>query len=190
MKKHIHLISLLLFMISVSINAQKQTFHLGLGWNLGNQMDAYVNGVANETCWGNGKATQQTFDSLKSMGLSTVRIPVTWLGHIGSAPDYKIEDAWLDRVVQLVGYAETAGLNAVINIHHDGGSSQHWLDVKEAAKDETVNQKIKDQLHAMWTQIALRFKKKGNFLMFESMNEIHDGKWGYGDNLADGGREH
>jgi endoglucanase len=190
MKKHIHLISLLLFMISVSINAQKQTFHLGLGWNLGNQMDAYVNGVANETCWGNGKATQQTFDCLKSMGFSTVRIPVTWLGHIGSAPDYKIEDAWLDRVVQLVGYAETAGLNAVINIHHDGGSSQHWLDVKEAAKDEAVNQKIKDQLHAMWTQIALRFKKKGNFLMFESMNEIHDGKWGYGDNLADGGRQH
>ena len=124
MKKHVHIISLLLFMASVSINAQKQTLHLGLGWNLGNQMDAYVNGVANETSWGNGKATQQTFDSLKAMGFSTVRIPVTWLGHIGSAPDYKIEESWLNRVAQLVDYAETAGLNVVINIHHDGGSSQ------------------------------------------------------------------
>ena len=121
-------ISLLLLMMSVSMNAQKQLFSLGLGWNLGNQMDAYVNGVANETSWGNGRATQQTFDSLKAMGFSTVRIPVTWLGHVGSAPDYKIEEAWLDRVAQLVGYAEAAGLNAVINIHHDGANSQHWLD--------------------------------------------------------------
>lgn len=47
-------ISLQLLMMSVSMNAQKQLFSLGLGWNLGKQMDAYVNGVANETSWGNG----------------------------------------------------------------------------------------------------------------------------------------
>ncbi len=163
---------------------------LGIGWNLGNQMDAYSNGVANETCWGNGKATQQTFDRLKEMGFSTVRIPVTWLGHIGEAPDYKIEDNWLDRVEELVGYAEKAGLYAVVNIHHDGANSRYWLDVKGAAKDEAVNRRVKQQLHALWTQIAKRFKNKGEFLVFESMNEIHDGKWGYGENLTDGGRQY
>jgi endoglucanase len=121
-------------------------FHLGLGWNLGNQMDAFRNGVAEETCWGNGVATQQTFDSLKALGFTSVRIPVTWLGHVGPAPEYKIDTTWLDRVAELVGYAEKAGLKAIVNIHHDGADSKHWLDVKKAAKSDEVNRRVKEQL--------------------------------------------
>ena len=52
---------------------------LGYGWNLGNQMDAVINGVSGETFWGNEKCTQATFDNLKAKGFSTVRIPVTWM---------------------------------------------------------------------------------------------------------------
>ena len=44
-------------------DATARTAELGLGWNMGNHMDAYYNGVANETCWGNPKATQATFAS-------------------------------------------------------------------------------------------------------------------------------
>lgn len=163
---------------------------LGLGWNLGNQMDAWDNGVANETCWGNGAATQATFDKLAAAGFASVRIPVTWMGHIGAAPDYTIDAAWLDRVAELVGYAENAGLKAIINIHHDGADSAYWLDIKNAAKDATLNTAIKEQLKAMWTQIAERFKDKGNFLVFESLNEIHDGGWGWGENRNDGGKQY
>lgn len=163
-------------------------FCLGLGWNLGNQMDAYVNGVSNETSWGNGRATERTFERLSEMGFSCVRIPVTWLGHIGPAPEYKIEEDWLGRVEELVCYAEKAGLKVVINMHHDGADSRFWLDVKGAAKDEMVNERVKEQIAAMWTQIAERFRNKGDFLVYESMNEIHDGKWGWGDNRTDGGR--
>lgn len=183
-------VSLLLFVHNVTAQTKGETFHLGLGWNIGNQLDAYVNGVANETCWGNGKATQQTFDRLKQMGFESVRIPVTWLGHIGSAPEYKIDEVWLGRVAELVEYAERAGLKAIINIHHDGMSSNHWLDVKGASRDESVNTRVKAQLRSMWTQIAEKFKRKGEFLVFESMNEIQDGKWGWGDNLTDGGRQY
>ena len=43
---------------------------LGLGWNLGNQMDAHDKGVANETCWGNQPATQQTFNKLAEAGIT------------------------------------------------------------------------------------------------------------------------
>lgn len=183
-------VSLLLFVHNVTAQTKGETFHLGLGWNIGNQLDAYVNGVANETCWGNGKATQQTFDRLKQMGFESVRIPVTWLGHIGSAPEYRIDEVWLGRVAELVEYAERAGLKAVINIHHDGANSNHWLDVKGASRDESVNTRVKAQLRSMWTQIAEKFKRKGEFLVFESMNEIQDGKWGWGDNLTDGGRQY
>lgn len=163
---------------------------LGLGWNLGNQLDAFRNGIADETCWGNKPATQTTFYKLAELGFTSVRIPVTWLGHIGDAPDYVIDKWWLDRVAEYVDYAERAGLNVIINIHHDGADSSHWLDIKGASADEAVNARVKKQLAAVWKQIAERFKDKGSFLIFESMNEIHDGGWGWGANRTDGGKQY
>ena len=163
---------------------------LGLGWNLGNQLDAHSNGVSGETLGGNNKATQATFDSLKMMGIKTVRIPITWLGKVGEAPSYTIDKDWIDRVAEVVGYAERAGLNAIINIHHDGAESAHWLNIKNAAFSETSNANIKAQIVAMWKQIAQTFMDKGDFLIFESFNEIHDGGWGWGSNRNDGGKQY
>ena len=163
---------------------------LGIGWNLGNHFDAHNNGVSGETAWGNPKATQAAFNKIKAAGFSTVRIPVTWLGHIGEAPDYKIEDAWLDRVAEVVGYAEKAGLNVILNMHHDGADSNYWLDIKTAAVNPEVHQQITEQVTAMWSQIAWKFQDKGDFLIFESFNEIHDGGWGWGANRNDGGKQY
>ena len=163
---------------------------LGIGWNLGNHFDAYNNGVSGETAWGNPKATQATMNKVKAAGFSTVRIPVTWLGHIGAAPDYKIDEKWLSRIAEVVGYAEAAGLNAIVNMHHDGADSKNWLDIKTAAKDPAVHQQILDQVSAMWRQIADKFKDKGDFLIFEAFNEIHDGGWGWGENRNDGGKQY
>ncbi len=163
---------------------------LGIGWNLGNHFDAYNNEVSAETAWGNPKATQATFNKVKAAGFNTVRIPVTWMGHIGAAPEYKIEDAWLDRVAEVVGYAEKAGLNVIVNMHHDGADSAHWLDIKTAAVNPDVHKQIMEQVGAMWKQIAEKFSDKGEFLLFEAFNEIHDGKWGWGDNRKDGGKQY
>ncbi len=163
---------------------------LGIGWNLGNHFDAHNNGVSGETFWGNPKATQAAFNKIKAAGFETVRIPVTWLGHIGEAPDYKIEEAWLDRVAEVVGYAENAGLNAIINMHHDGADSKFWLNIAGAARDSEMQKQILAQISAMWAQIAEKFKDKGDFLIFEAFNEIHDGKWGLGANRTDGGKQY
>ena len=163
---------------------------LGIGWNLGNHFDAHNNGVSGETFWGNPLATQTTFDKVKAAGFTSVRIPVTWMGHIGEAPEYKIEEAWLDRVAEVVGYAEKAGLNAIVNMHHDGGDSKYWLNIIKAAANEDDRKAILAQITAMWTQIAEKFKDKGDFLIFESFNEIHDGKWGWGANKTDGGKQY
>lgn len=163
---------------------------LGIGWNMGNHFDAHNNGVSGETFWGNPKATQATFTKVKAAGFNTVRIPVTWVGHIGEAPDYKIDEAWLDRVAEVVGYAEAAGLNAIVNMHHDGADSKFWLDIKTAAKNPDVQKQILEQVGAMWGQIADKFKDKGDFLIFEAFNEIHDGGWGWGANRNDGGKQY
>ena len=170
--------------------AWKMAEKFALGWNLGNQMDAHNDGISSETAWGNPRASQTTFTRVKEAGFSTVRIPVTWLGHIGEAPEYKIDEAWLNRVAELVGYAENAGLNAVINMHHDGADSKHWLDIMNAALDADKQAQILEQIDAMWTQIAEKFKDKGDFLMFEAFNEIHDGGWGWGANKSDGGKQY
>ena len=167
---------------------------LGLGWNLGNHMEAYNdNGttvVAEETCWGNSKATAQTFQKVKAAGYSFVRIPVSWLGHIGAGPSYSIEESYMNRVAEIVDYAEAAGLKCIVNIHHDGADSKYWLNIKDAAASETSRATIKAEFTAIWTQIAEKFKNKGHFLIFEPFNEIHDGGWGWGTNREDGGLQY
>ena len=178
--------------------AVKVAKELGLGWNLGNQLDAHVNEIADETSWGNGKVTQETLLKVKQAGFTSVRIPVTWLGKVGEAPHYHIDTDWMNRVAEVVEYAEKAGLKAIINIHHDGhrhihedGFDEHrWLDIVGAAQNKDMNTAIKEQLKSMWTQIAQRFENKGEFLIFEGLNEIHDGRWGSGTNTTDGGKQY
>lgn len=171
---------------------------LGIGWNLGNNLDSHVDGVSDETSWGNPAATQKLFNNLKKAGVSSVRIPVTWLGHIGSAPGYHVDKEWLNRVAEVAGYAKKAGLKAIINIHHDGFGAEtnparkgyFWLNLPAAAKDETVNQQIKQKLAMVWNQIAQHFVNEGDWLIFETLNEIQDGKWGQGENTTDGGQQY
>ena len=151
---------------------------MGPGWNMGNHMDAIANGVAAETVWGNPKCTQSTFNGVKAAGFKAVRICTTWEGHIGKAPAYRLEEKWLARVEEIVGYAEKAGLVAIVNTHHD---ESYWLDIAKAYNNTSQNEKVKEEIFNVWTQIANRFKDKGEWLVFESFNEIQDGGWGWSD---------
>ena len=152
---------------------------MGLGWNLGNHFDAYANGVAKEDAWDGVKATQATFTGVKTKGFTSIRIPITWLGHIGSAPDYTLDEEWLNRIYEVVGFAEEAGLKVIINTHHDEDhGDNHWLNLKKAVDSASENTKIKEEIAAVWTQIATKFNDKGDFLMFESFNElIYGSNW-------------
>ena len=171
-------------------NALAVSRSLGYGWNLGNQMDAVNNGVSGETFWGNAKCTQETMDGIKAKGFSTVRIPVTWMGHIGDAPEYAVEAAWLDRVAEIAGYAKSAGLNAIVNIHHDDSPESGWLRVRDAARDEAFKTEMLARYKAVWKQIAEKFADEGDWLIFEGYNELQDGGWGFGGNLTDGGKQY
>ena len=72
-----------------------------IGWNLGNSMDAEG---PDETFWGNPVTTQEMINSVSNGGFKTLRVPVTWRFHQGTAPDYTIEEEWLDRVEEIVNY--------------------------------------------------------------------------------------
>ncbi len=156
---------------------------MGFGWNLGDTLDvcnADRNGdgridehsdKVDETLWGNPKATQELFNQLKADGVKSVRIPVTWRDHMGEAPDYKVDEEWMDRVQEVVDYARNAGLYAIINIHHDGGGDPNfgaWVITTASSDYDAFIQKYK----ALWSQIAERFKDYSDYLVFESMNEV------------------
>ncbi len=167
----------------------------GLGWNMGNQFDGYYNGswagelegYPAECCWQPSdahKATQATFDGVKAAGFTSVRIPVSWLKMIGDAPDYTIDETWINRVYEVVQYAHNAGLKVIINTHHDenhGVSNDYqWQDIKKAAASSATNTAIKAKIKGVWTNIANRFKDCGDdWLMMEGFNEINDGEWGW-----------
>lgn len=148
---------------------------MNLGWNLGNSLDAYNHGVAGENAWGNPTITKELIDAVKAAGFETIRIPVSYLGKVGDGPDHTIDSAWLDRVQEVVDYAMDAGMYTIINIHHDGNNDTAngaWIDC--TAEDQT---EIQAKLGKMWEQIAARFKDYDERLIFESMNEIHDGTY-------------
>ncbi|MDR0375778.1 MAG: glycoside hydrolase family 5 protein [Treponema sp.] len=162
---------------------------LAVGWNLGNALDAYSNGVSSETVWGNPRITQEIFNGVRAAGYTIARIPVTWMGHIGGEPDYHIDEDFLRRVAEVVGYAHDAGLKVIINIHHDGSVEKNgdvtrdngWLSLNTARRSEEGMRQVTAQFERVWTQIAKYFKNYGDYLMFEAFNELHDGNWGWGD---------
>lgn len=151
------------------------TLDMGLGWNLGNQLEALSGNTPSETAWGNPVITETLIKSVKNAGFDTVRIPVSYFSKIGSAPSYTIDSAWLDRVEQVVKMVIDNGMYAIINIHGDAyyTISGSWLRCADSNQDE-----IKDKLEKVWTQIATRFKDYDEHLIFESMNEVFDGSYG------------
>jgi endoglucanase len=154
------------------------------GWNMGDTLDAHEKGVSKETAWGNPKATQVLFDGVKETGFDLVRIPVTWMGHFGPVPDYFIEEKFIRRIAEVTEYAHNAGLKVIINMHHDGITSRDdnhegWHSISKACQSQQEYEKITNQFSQVWKNIAEYFKHYDNWLMFESMNEVHDGNWGY-----------
>lgn len=130
------------------------------GWNLGNSLDAVG---ADETAWGNPRITKELIQNIAAQGYKSIRIPVTWDSHIGAAPNYQIEAAYLNRVQEVVQWALDANLYVMINVHHD---SWLWISKMESQHDQVLA-----RYNAIWTQIANKFKNSPSKLMFESVNE-------------------
>lgn len=156
---------------------------MGLGWNLGNQLEASSGGLPSETCWGNPEITKELIDTIKGQGFKTVRIPVSYLDMIGDGPDYKIDTDWLDRVQEVVDYVVNNDMFAIVNMHGDGYYTvdHSWL---LCAEDDDKQTEIKDKYGKVWTQIADRFKDYDQHLIFESMNEEFNNDYGKPDEKA------
>lgn len=105
----------------ISIGQAQIVAEMGAGWNLGNTMEAFTDYGPNEQAWGNPIVTPELFQAVKKAGFGSVRIPITLLETIGDAPDYKIDEARLQRIKEVVDYAIDAGLYVIVDgVHGDG----------------------------------------------------------------------
>jgi len=148
--------------------------NLHLGWNLGNTLEAHSRIFTDpndpaylepdkETAWGNPVTTQEIIDMVKAAGFKTLRVPVTWASHLGESPDYIIDEAWLNRVQEVVDYGYSIGMYVIINLHHD---EPYWF-----VPDKKHEEATTAQFTALWRQVSERFKDYDERLLFEAANE-------------------
>ena len=165
----------------VEESAAQAVKNMGLGTNFGNCMDAVdinktmdKNSVTDfEKCWGQQPTTKAMVDFLKKNGFNSVRIPVTWFQHMKE--DGTVDEAWMNRVQEIVDYVIDNGMYCILNVHHDTGadpddkSYTHWI--KADVDNYNAN---KEKFESLWTQIATRFQNYDQHLVFEGYNEMLD----------------
>lgn len=160
--------------------------NLKLGWNLGNTFDAnnisrITDELAYEYSWCGVKTTKQMIDTLKQKGFNAIRIPVSWHNHV-SGTDFKISDAWLNRVQEVVNYCIDDGIYVILNVHHDIDKAYYY-------PSSTYLDNSKKYMTSIWSQLAKKFANYDNHLIFEAVNEPrlvgHPNEWWIDPNNAD-----
>ena len=184
----------LLFTLLPAVGLQAQDFesaasavkNMGVGWNLGNTLDANGNGVQqgleSETSWGQPKTKPELMKMMKEGGFGAIRVPVTWYNHMDA--DGKVTAEWMARVKEVVDYVIDNGMYCILNVHHDtGDGSTHWL---HASMNYYNNTKTKYEY--LWSQIGETFKGYDQHLLFEAYNEMLDeyNSWCFASFKADG----
>ena len=159
------------------MTAMEYAQEMGVGLNLGNTFDAFWEDLSNETsgasvigedtpadyekCWGAIDTTKECIEGMKKAGFNTVRVPVYWGNMMKDDGKYEINEAYINRVKEVVDYARSAELYVIINVHHYDA----FL-VANKEKDEALK-----AAKTVWEQIAEKFKDYSDFLVFEGYNE-------------------
>jgi endoglucanase len=151
--------------LSGGLTPQQAITLMSPGWNLGNSFDA----IPNETSWGNPTPSQALITAVHAAGFKTLRLPVTWTDHIGPAPSYTIDAAWMNKVKQTAQWATDAGMYVFVNTHHEAdGGDGGWVTFPQSTAD-AMN--VAKEVTAVWAQIATAFKSFDSHLMYECFNE-------------------
>lgn len=138
---------------------------LGVGWNLGNTLDAHgLNYDAAlphqyETYWGSPYTTKEMIAEIRKAGFKTLRVPVSWYEHLDE--QQQIDPLWLERVRQVVEYGLENDMFVILNAHHDA-----WY-----TPDPSNLRHAEAMMRTVWQQIAEYFAGFDERLLFESMNE-------------------
>ena len=116
MKKLLTTVVSMLLLANINVGAQSfetatdAVKNMGLGWNLGNTLEAHAQSVLDvadnnfwgqqdlnsETCWGQYVTKPELLKMMKDAGFGAIRVPVTWYNHMDK--DGNVDAAWMARV--------------------------------------------------------------------------------------------
>ena len=148
-----------------------------IGWNLGNTFDAsdctwLTDEMQYESAWNGEMTREEHIQLLKDTGFRAVRIPVSWHNHVDA--DYRINEAWLERVAQVADWCLSRDMYVILNIHHDNNEQFMY-------PSKLYHEQSKKYVSEIWKQLSERFKGYSHKLIFESMNEPrlvgHNNEW-------------
>jgi endoglucanase len=114
------------------------------------------------------KFSEQDFIDVKSLGADVIRLPVAFHNFVIDEKKYTLEPELLKYLDTAADWAEKHQIYLIIDNH-----SFHPVN----PTDDNID-KI---LIPVWEQIARHFKKRGNYLLYEVLNEPHgiaDNRWG------------
>jgi endoglucanase len=143
------------------VNAVAMATAMGFGANIGNTFD---NTTSWETGWGEPLVTQTYIDGMANHGIKTVRVPVAWDTY---AVNGVIDATKMNRVKEVVGFIEAAGMYSIVNIHWDGG----WIDNENNSNKYKLTDDVKTKFASYWSQISTALSSVGNSLIYEGLNE-------------------
>lgn len=152
------------YIINMPSDAVTLASKMTIGWNIGNNLEATGESFASETMWGNPKVTKELIDVVKEAGFNSIRIPCAWNGYIEDHSTYKIKESWFKRVEEVINYCLENKMITILNIHWDSG----WLENNCVPTKQIENN---EKQHALWTQIATRFRDYDENLLFAGTNE-------------------
>ncbi|MBQ4155408.1 MAG: glycoside hydrolase family 5 protein [Clostridia bacterium] len=160
---------------------------LKIGYNFGNQFDGCIRQEGYtaktladfdsaeehmdywESLWTNAPITEEYVKTVKSYGITLVRLPVSWYDHLDA--NGVIDPNFLARVKRVVDMIIENDMYCIINIHHDGHNGYKGVKiVLDAEHRESTMAYMTD----IWTQVGTYFKDYGTHLMFEAYNEPTD----------------
>jgi endoglucanase len=114
------------------------------------------------------KYVEQDFADAKSLGVDIIRLPIRMHNMAGPGPDYKINPMLFRFLDKAVDWAEKHEIYIIIDNHS-------FDPAKDTAND------IDKILLPVWAQMAQHYSKRGDYVLYEVLNEPHgisDGRWG------------
>ena len=126
---------------------------LGRGVNIGNYLENPHPGD-----WKIKFEPETDFKRIRAAGFTNVRIPLNFSAHVSQGPGYSIENAYFQKVDQVLAAATAAGLKIIIDDHNETALM--------ADPDANAARFI-----AEWRQVSEHYRNQPSTVYFEVLNE-------------------
>lgn len=132
--------------------ASQNNFPVQRCLNIGNALEAEYEGE-----WGY-TIQDAHLRKVAQAGFDTIRIPIRWDAHTSKQAPYTIDRAFMERVKEVVGQAQSYGMGVIIDVHH----------YEDMIKNPSGQ---KERFLSIWDQIATVFRYAPANVYFEILNE-------------------